>query len=330
MNTKLPNVRLFGFAFSLLVTVFSCDTKTSEPTPAAENDRVAFVIESNKKMLTEQESQQVQKTMRSFTFEEMEQFNEIRYKDAADAGQVDLEEVEYWKEWSKEVNRLAYKQTGKSYFAIEEDEMKAVVNKLPASFRRATPPANSQKTARTQQVCTQWVSTIGMSVGTGPRQYANPGTYVGRFTLPGQTDCDYVYEFTAGRIFTPVQLYSTQAYNVVFCNPFTACVGTISTVGAKIIDAEPGRNCGSYTIQVILGADRVNAAFVNPFDAVSFLRMGFNRAPKQNECWTGTWGQEKWHRGGIYTPQWDGWSGGRQPVGLGYSYCACNNGGELY
>jgi len=320
LSNFLRPVALLLLSFTLFTACQQSD-KAVRPEPAA--DKLVYLSERLENPdLTDAERKKVNDLYNSLTYEETEKLIDVRSDYYLKMNLVSAERADYLRELRHKMNQAAFRQKGKSFYQLEFADSEEIIQAVKPRKETAADTDPNARTAgdcvlTSNPPCTAWSGngSILISYEAGDKQVS--GTYIGDFTVQCgansfQDDCDYVFRYQYSKLYT-----------YKYWKDYGARVGFFgASAGTKLIDNNPNRtDCGTYTLQILMGKTRIDVNYGTAAMAATNMRLTLSRSIQSGWCYTGTSGSEKWYYGGVYSPSWDGWGGG-SPL-TGYPVCAC-------
>ncbi|HEX8529334.1 MAG TPA: hypothetical protein VF646_04905, partial [Cytophagales bacterium] len=229
-----------------------------------------------------------------------------------------------------QLNRKAFELKKKPFHQLnfaDSEEVLQIVD--PKSAQTPVFYSPSGKTASacdaTTPPCTAWQGngSLAVNLDATPDKWIT-GSYLGARTVDCggglyQSDCDYVFRFQYSKL-----------YDAVAWRPTAGILIVTGSAATKLIDNNPNRvDCGTYTLQLLYGNGRIDAAFGTPQAAVAYLQLGISQSIQTGWCYTGSWGSEKWYYAGVYDSYWDNWGRSNPGASSSYSPCACTVEGKV-
>ncbi len=307
----------------MLWLLAACQQRDKAVKPAEAASKLTYLAEKLEQTdLPEAESKKVTSLFNALTFEESETLIDLRYQQYLKRSDADAGRGAQLVAFRHKLNQAAHERKGKSFYRLDYNDSEEILQLVePRGGKTPSLPAArtaSECFANITPKCTAWKPTSWIYHDANATGFWEiTGTYLGLVTVQCdgvntyQNDCDYLFSYQYSKIY--------DAYR--WKNP-PPSIFMGSTASTKLIDNNPNRiDCGTYTLQVLGGKGRIDANFWTPQDAATMIKLVVNISIQTGECYTGSWGSEKWYLGGIYQPQWDNW--GRNNANTGYYPCAC-------
>lgn len=291
--------------------------------------KVSLALTYLKDSISEEENLQAINALKNLSFEEVIVFNQIRYDSLLKRPEADVADINYWREWSIQANQLAFKKTGKGYFALSEDEMRAVVEELDVDVttkRMATSSPMNRRSSGKPGDCKPWFKDRHRNLPLSKLNFNNykffrPFAISPRNFEGTSPDCDYVFSFAVPRPYEPVGVFVQHILG-------SKLILDAESVARKTIDTDPQSNCGTYQVQLGIGKGRLDFAFlaINPHDIKILLEA--KHSPRGSWCYVGNYPSPQMWLDGIYYPESDIPFTGN---GLeGWDRCQCKYAGRWY
>lgn len=318
-------------ALLLMLWLFSScqqQDKAVKPDEAVASKLTYLAEKLEKADLPEAEQKKVAALFNALTFEESETLIDLRYQQYLKRSDANAERGAQLVAFRHKLNQAAQERKGKSFYQLDFNNSEEILRMVEPQGGKGN--AQSLPGARTASECfagivppcTVWKPTGSIYVTSntiGKKEI--PGTYLGQFTVQCdgqntyQKDCDYLFRYIFSKIYAPSRWKIPPP-------PSLFLEGT--NAATKLIDNNPNRiDCGTYTLQVLHGKGRIDANYWTPQDAASIIKLTLNISVQTGNCYTGTWGTEKWYWYGVYAPEWDNWGARNAGAISNYSPCAC-------
>jgi|GEM_PF-4981943 len=139
-----------------------------------------------------------------------------------------------------------------------------------------------------------------------------------------EEDCRYKFKVTLPSIYYPEFVNIKSGCFISIAKPDPNDYASISKVG--IIEKKDDKwfACGNTHYYFTFKKEYVERVWGNPEEAASQMFTNKRLSLPSSECYTGSWGSEKWYVNGVHRPENDGWGKDNQAYKIYYSPCECN------